>query len=540
MPRFADLKIWVRLTAAIWVVLALIWAGAIIWMTQVNRDTAIRQAQDFSQSIHEMTMAGLTGMMITGTVDQREVFLDQIKQLSIIKDLHVARGDAVTKLYGPDTKAEGRTLDSLEQKVLESGEPYMALGNENGSAFLRVINPTKASNSYLGKDCLVCHQVPEGTVLGLVSMKVSLDSVESEVASFRLKIIGAALGALGALLVIIYFLTHYFVTEPLDQLRQGLRDIARGEGDLTRRLPVNGNDEVGQAAFVFNEMMSNFQQLVSQVRDAASQVSTRVTALSDSADKVSLSSNQQNEKSNDAAAAVDQLVSSISSIAQSAEHVQHQSQESLARAKEGTRNLQTLLGEMNVVERAVKEMAESVNNFVRNTESITLMTREVKDIAEQTNLLALNAAIEAARAGEQGRGFAVVADEVRKLAEKSSRSASEIDAITANLSAQSVAVRRSIEEGIHHLESSQAAVASVSDVLQATNGSVTEVGHGLDAIAAATEQQHRFSSEVESSIEAIAGMARNNTGAVEQTAGTAHELKRLADGLSSLVGRFKV
>jgi methyl-accepting chemotaxis protein len=147
-----------------------------------------------------------------------------------------------------------------------------------------VINPTKASQSYLGKDCLVCHQVPEGTVLGVVSMKVSLDSVESEVASFRLKIIGAALGALGALLVIIYFLTHHFVTEPLDHLRQGLRDIARGEGDLTRRLPVNGNDEVGQAAFVFNEMMSNFQQLVSQVRDAASQVSVRVAALSDSAD----------------------------------------------------------------------------------------------------------------------------------------------------------------------------------------------------------------------------------------------------------------
>jgi methyl-accepting chemotaxis protein len=91
MLRFADLKIWVRLTAAIWLILALIWAGAIVWTTQVNRDTAIRQAQDFSQSIHEMTMAGLTGMMITGTIGQREVFLDQIKQLSIIKDLHVAR-----------------------------------------------------------------------------------------------------------------------------------------------------------------------------------------------------------------------------------------------------------------------------------------------------------------------------------------------------------------------------------------------------------------------------------------------------------------
>ena len=255
------------------------------------------------------------------------------------------------------------------------------------------------------------------------------------------------------------------------------------------RLPVKGKDEVGQSALVFNEMMENFNQLVRQVRDSASQVSARVAALSDNTDRVSQSSHLQNEKSNEAAAAVEQLVSSISSIAQSAEHVQHQSQESLARANEGSRNLTVLLGELDVVERAVKEMATSVNDFVRNTESITLMTREVKDIADQTNLLALNAAIEAARAGEQGRGFAVVADEVRKLAEKSSRSASEIDTITATLSAQSIAVRRSIEEGLEHLASSQSAVATVSSVLQATNGSVTEVGHGLDAIASATEQQ---------------------------------------------------
>lgn len=539
MPRFADLKIWVRLTAAIWVTLAIIWASAIVWTTQVNRDTAIRQAQDFSQSIHEMTMAGLTGMMLTGTIGQREVFLDQIKQLSIIKDLHVARSEAVVKLYGPDTK-DSRPLTPLEQQVMTSGTPYVGVDSSDGKSSLRVINPTKASKNYLGKDCVLCHQVPEGTVLGVVSMNVSLDSVESEVAAFRLKIAGVAIAALGALLVIIYLLTRHFVTAPLEELRKGLRDIASGEGDLTRRLEVKGNDEVGQSAQVFNEMMENFNQLVRQVRDSASQVSSRVAALSDNTDRVSQSSHLQNEKSNEAAAAVEQLVASISAIAQSAEHVQHQSQESLARANEGSRNLTILLGEMDVVESAVKEMAASVNDFVRNTESITLMTREVKDIAEQTNLLALNAAIEAARAGEQGRGFAVVADEVRKLAEKSSRSASEIDTITATLSAQSVAVRRSIEEGLEHLASSQSAVGTVANVLQATNGSVTEVGHGLDTIAAATEQQRRVSSNVEASIESIAGMARDNTGAVEQTASAAHDLKRLAEGLSALVGRFKV
>src|SRR5574343_1090006 len=188
MPRFADLKIWVRLTAAIWVVLALIWAGAIVWTTQVNRDTAIRQANDFSKSIHEMTMAGLTGMMITGTVGQREVFLDQIKQLSIIKDLHVARSEAVDKLYGPDTKST-RELDALEKQVMATGTPYMSVESANGNAFLHVINPTKAAKNYLGKDCILCHQVPEGPVLGVVSMKVSLDSVESAVSSFRLKIV---------------------------------------------------------------------------------------------------------------------------------------------------------------------------------------------------------------------------------------------------------------------------------------------------------------------------------------------------------------
>ncbi len=539
MLRFADLRIWIRLTAAIWVVLAIIWASAIEWTTQVNRETAIRQAQDFSRSIHEMTMAGLTGMMITGTVGQREVFLDQIKQLSVIKDLQVVRGDAVIKLFGPDTKTTHQPT-ALETQVMNSGVPYMSVESANGSSFLNVINPTKASKNYLGKDCIACHQVPEGSVLGVVSMKVSLDSVEAEVSAFRLKIAGVAIAALGALLVIIYLITRHFVTTPLENLRNGLSDIARGEGDLTRRLPIKGRDEVGQAALVFNEMMENFNQLVRQVRDSAAQVASRVAALSDSADRVTQSSHQQNEKSNHAASAVEQLVASISSIARSAEHVQLQSQESLSRANEGDRNLQILLGEMNVVERAVREMADSVNNFVRNTDDITTMTREVKDIAEQTNLLALNAAIEAARAGEQGRGFAVVADEVRKLAEKSSRSASEIDTITASLSAQSVAVRRSIEAGLTHLETSQTAVASVSSILQATNGSVTEVGHGLDSIAEATDQQRRFSGDVEHSIEAIAGMARENSGTVEQTASAAHDLKHLAEGLSTLVGRFKV
>ncbi|WP_026685754.1 methyl-accepting chemotaxis protein [Azovibrio restrictus] len=539
MTRIADWKIWIRLTAAIWSVLVLAWGGLIAWESQENRSNAINQAKDFAQSIHEMTMAGLTGMMITGTVGQREVFLDQIKQLSVIKDLHVARGDAVSKIFGPDTKSN-RALDSIEQQVMNSGQSYVSVIEEDGHLALRVVNPTKADRNYLGKDCIACHQVPEGTVLGVVSMKVSLDSVESAVSAMRFKIAGAAFLVSLLLLGVIYWLTHHFVTQPMDELRKGLVDIARGEGDLTRRLKIKGKDEIGETALVFNEMMENFAKLVRQVTEAAQRVSAKAHDLSMSASRVASSSHQQDEKSNQAAAAVEQLVTSIVSIAQSAEHVQHQSQESLDRAQAGNRSLTELLEEMDVVESAVKQMAESVNEFVRNTEAINAMTQEVKDIAEQTNLLALNAAIEAARAGEQGRGFAVVADEVRKLAEKSARSASEIDAITEKLTSQSVAVRKAIHEGLSHLSSSQESVHSVADILTATNGSVQEVGEGLDTIATATDQQRRVSGEVADNIEAIASMARDNTSSVEETAAAADDLKILADNLQGTVGRFKV
>jgi methyl-accepting chemotaxis protein len=186
----------------------------------------------------------------------------------------------------------------------------------------------------------------------------------------------------------------------------------------------------------------------------------------------------------------------------------------------------------------VQQIAEAVNQFVSNAESITNITSEVKDIADQTNLLALNAAIEAARAGEQGRGFAVVADEVRKLAEKSSASASEIEAITRTLSQQSEAVRRSIGDGLAHIAASRESVDTVTSVLEAASGSVTQVGIGMDDIANATVEQRRMSSDVAANVESIAGMARENNAAITRTAAAAKDLEALAENLQSAVSRF--
>ena len=538
MARISDWKIWIRLTAAIWLVLVVAWAGIITWESEENLQTSIDQAKSFSQSIHEMTMAGLTGMMLTGTVAQREVFLDQIKQLSVIRDLTVVRSEAVAKLYGADPRLD--QLDAIEKQVMQTGEPYVAVIHENNQLALRVVNPTLASKNYLGKDCILCHMVDEGTVLGIVSMKISLDSVENAVAAMRIQLAVVAFLVSLLLLIIIYWISARIVTRPMDKLKNGLIDIARGEGDLTQRLEIKSQDEIGQTALVFNEVMENFAHLVRQVNDSALQVSGKAHELSIGAHQVMDSSRVQDEKSAQVAATVEELVTSIASIAQSTEHVRQQSQESRARVLVGNQRLEVLLTNMGEVKATFDEMANLVNDFMRNTDAINAMTQEVKDIAEQTNLLALNAAIEAARAGEQGRGFAVVADEVRKLAEKSSRSAITIDGITAKLSTQSATVKAAITNSINQVNSSNASTQEVAEILQSTNDSVLVVSEGLSAITEATDQQRLAAHEVASNIETIAAMSKDNSNAINQTVSTVTDLNNLADGLQQTVGRFKV
>jgi methyl-accepting chemotaxis protein len=539
VKRLSDLKIWVRLTAAIWVVLAVAWTSMILWESHTNRETAIEQAKQFSLSMHETTLAGLTGMMITGTIGQREVFLDQIKQLSIIRDLKVVRGEAVSKQFGPGNEKDITTPDAVEQQVLSSGVEYADVQSDDKGEFLRVVRPALAQSNYLGKNCIMCHQVPEKTPLGVVTMKISLDHVNAAVTAQRTKSMIAAVAISIPLLVFIWVFIRNVVTRPLDHMVAGLRDIASGEGDLTRRLDVRGMDEIGEASTVFNQMMSKFSALVRHVTESANQVSAAAAKLVDGAETVANSSTRQHSMSDEAANSVERVVSNVADIAHSTDEVRLQSQESERRSREGTQSLGQLVSQVGEVEHTVRQIADTVGQFVASMESITDMTREVRDIADQTNLLALNAAIEAARAGEQGRGFAVVADEVRKLAEKSAASANEIDGITRSLAERSLSVRKSIESGLEHIAASQQSVTTVAAVLDEAAGSVIRVGQGLDTIAVTTEEQRRIFADVARAIEAIASMARDNNVSADQTAEFAHTLRTLAATLQETVGRFK-
>lgn len=322
-----------------------------------------------------------------------------------------------------------------------------------------------------------------------------------------------------------------------------MRDVMTrmsSDGDLSRRIKLQGNDEVAQAAGAFNHFIEGIASIIRQVNDNANTLSTTATHLSASAVGIANSSQAQSAAAATTATAVEGMTVSINSVADNTQDVRKLSEQSLHKAEQGNQNVAVMITEIQRVQDAVKLIAGSVSEFVESTRAIAGMTQQVKDIADQTNLLALNAAIEAARAGEQGRGFAVVADEVRKLAEKSAQSANEIDQVTSGLSQKSNHVEASVQTGLRSLQATQEQVDRVSSALREAGDAVTQASHGVNDIATAMSEQSNASKEIARNVEQIAKMSEANFAAVSSSNKDIAHLDELAKALQQVVSRFKV
>lgn len=335
----------------------------------------------------------------------------------------------------------------------------------------------------------------------------------------------------------IYWVIQKQIVTPARQLSNDLNRLDRG--DFSFPIHISTQDEIGKIAFSAERVRTNLSKIFHEVNSSAAEISLTMAKLTSTTQVATQQSRLQYDAASTTAATSDQLAGSLSSVSGIAEVVSQHTNDGMEKTHKSNEYISQLIGEIDLVGSAVREIAESVHEFIQSTNTITSMTKQVKEIADQTNLLALNAAIEAARAGEQGRGFAVVADEVRKLAEKSSISANEIDAVTKSLEQKSGVVEKSIQQGLQSLAAGDEVIESVVMEIGEANQSIGRAKQKIEDISVFLSKQESVNNKVVGEIANIIRLTETAYLSVNSASDEAHNLNQLTDRLGNIVKQLK-
>jgi methyl-accepting chemotaxis protein len=366
--------------------------------------------------------------------------------------------------------------------------------------------------------------------------------IKDEMARRSARVMQVTVAVIALAMLISALLTLYIlgrVSHSLGFLSHSLAEMADGGGNLRVQLPVSGECEIGRTSSAFNAFVAGLRGLVDQARGNSDQVAVEIGHLAASTEQVQSASRQQNEAAALAAEAVRHLSTSIASVANYADFVRELARQSMGHTEKSQALIGVLSGEVGQVRAAMTNIDGTVREFLTRTGEIGAMTQEVKDLADQTNLLALNAAIEAARAGEHGRGFAVVADEVRKLAEKSADSARSIDAVTRALSDQARHMDAAIAAGSQAIQTSERVLGEVMQSLRETHEAAVNSGDGVVGIATSVGEHMASSQSIVDNMERIAAMAQDNLRAVVMTLQAVRQIRELARRTSLSFAKFE-
>jgi methyl-accepting chemotaxis protein len=328
------------------------------------------------------------------------------------------------------------------------------------------------------------------------------------------------------------------INKPLIFINQALARIA--DGDLTGALEVRGTNEIGQILKSAQSMKQKLATLVQEINTGVSGVFEASTQLASASQRVAASTTTQTEATSSVAAAVEQLTTSIEQSASNATEAEKRAKQSQEMSAKGEVEVQKAAAEMSQIAESVSQTASQMAVLGEEAQKIGSIVDAIKDVADQTNLLALNAAIEAARAGEQGRGFAVVADEVRKLAERTGKSAQEITRMVNTIQEYTAKASSSMEQGSERVSEGVARANTAGESMHDINSSSEVVLDSVGDISSALAEQKTASIDIAKNVERIAQITEENSMAVSNVSSSASHLETLANGLRMSVSRFKL
>jgi methyl-accepting chemotaxis protein len=347
---------------------------------------------------------------------------------------------------------------------------------------------------------------------------------------------------IGIVCVVIAALLAYWVmrslTEPIGRAVRVAQRIS--EGQLDGEIEVDGKDEVGQLFGALAAMQTQLRSMMAEVAGSAEAVSASATSFAAAAGESIARARLRSEVTSSTATAVEQMTVSISQVAEHAQAAAAMVEKSSTLAREGEAIVRAASSEMNSIAQSVQHGSALVETLNRRSGEISSIVRVIKDIADQTNLLALNAAIEAARAGEQGRGFAVVADEVRKLAERTGSATSEISTMIEAIQRETTSVVETMQSGGDKVTQGVRLADDAAAALEKINTQVIEAAQSVNAIAQATREQQSSSTEIARNVERIAQMTEDGSASADHNAESAAQLEQSASTLQTHVRRFKV